>query len=139
VPHSKTEESRPLWSLVKQLLPRLFFFFGAKHAALTSMECSSLFVHSQSQLKRVVNKPRHTSIQKTITTQFPQRKVFHRDSSGRQRAEVLYVGAKLIAIVRSGISYQAGYGYNVYNNMQQFKGSGGGKQIFSSLSVNRRR
>jgi len=102
------------------------------------MECSSLFVYSQSQLKRVVNKPRHTSIQKTITTQFPQRKVFHRDSSGRQRAEVLYVGAKLITIVRSGISYQAGYEHNVYNNMQQFKGSGDGKQIFSSLSVSRR-
>jgi len=48
------------------------------------------------------------------------------------------VGAKLIAIVRSVISYQAGYGHNVYSNMQQFKGSGDGKQIFSSLSFNRR-
>jgi len=36
------------------------------------------------------------------------------------------------------ISYQASYGHNVYNNTQQFKGSGDGKQIFSSLSVNRR-
>jgi hypothetical protein len=125
VPHSRTEESRTLWGIGKQLPP--LFFFRAKHAALTSVERISFFVHSQYQLQRVVNKPRHTSIKKTITKQFPQRKVFHRDGSGRQRAEVLYVGAKLTAIVRSGIRYQAGYGHNVYNNMQQFKGSGDGK------------
>jgi hypothetical protein len=91
------------------------------------MECISLFVHSQSQLKRVVNKPWHTSVKK-IATQFPQRKVVHRDCSGRQSAEVLYVGAKLIPIAGSVISYQAGYGHNVYNKTQQFKRSCDGKK-----------